>query len=235
VPLISDSPQDLAVVRELLSEHYPWLAPDPDDEFDATDPTDKDLLFGALARELGAVRRGETLFQTIKLALGRRVARLASPIRTRLADSYAAVNHALHPLVQYLHHRWSGATELLTSRGRGERYASTSRKLLRDVAAGDPKRQPALRARLIWLSRFFPRPIVERRQVVIRRAIVATLGVAVLAAVGLAIKRSIDYHPTYVERIEAQERDLAARRANQANQQKGASDGEAPQADQARP
>src|SRR5205085_4427446 len=38
VPLISDNPQDLAIVRKLLSEHYPWFAPDPDEEFDATDP-----------------------------------------------------------------------------------------------------------------------------------------------------------------------------------------------------
>ncbi|HEY5944391.1 MAG TPA: hypothetical protein VIV40_02825, partial [Kofleriaceae bacterium] len=30
VPLISDNPQDLAIVRQLLSEHYPWFAPDPD-------------------------------------------------------------------------------------------------------------------------------------------------------------------------------------------------------------
>src|ERR1043165_1945603 len=67
VPLISDSPQDLAIVRELLSEHYPWFAPDPDEEYDATDPTDKALLFGALARELGGVRRNETQLATLRL------------------------------------------------------------------------------------------------------------------------------------------------------------------------
>jgi hypothetical protein len=230
VPLISDNPQDLAVVRELLSEHYPWFAPDPDDEFDATDPTDKDLLFGALVRELGAVRRGETAWQTIKLALGRRVARVASPFRTRLADGYAAVNFALHHLVQYLHHRWSGATELLTARGRGAAMASTSRKLLRDVAANtDGKRDRALRRRLVWLSRFFPQPIPDRRRVIVRRAALAALGVGAVVAAGVAIKRSIDYHPTYVDRITTQERDLAAAR-DKANQEKGPSDGEAPQA-----
>jgi hypothetical protein len=230
VPLISDNPQDLAVVRELLSEHYPWFAPDPDDEFDATDPTDKDLLFGALVRELGAVRRGETRFETVKLLFGPRVARIASPFRTRLADGYAAVNFALHPLVQYLHHRWSGATELLTARGRGPAIASVSRKLLRDVAAStEGKRDRALRARLVWLSRFFPQPIPDRRRVIVRRVVIATLGIGAVAAAGVAIKRSIDYHPTYVDRIQAQERDLAAAR-DKANQEKGPSDGEAPQA-----
>ena len=231
VPLISDNPQDLAVVRELLSEHYPWFAPDPDDEFDATDPTDKDLLFGALVRELGAVRRGETRFETVKLVFGPRIARIASPFRTRLADSYAAVNFALHHLVQYLHHRWSGATELLTTRGRGAPMASVSRKMLREVAAGagNGKRDRALRARLVWLSRYFPQPIPDRRRAIVRRAVIATIGVGAVVAAGVAIKRSIEYHPTYVDRISAQERDLAAAR-DKANQEKGPSDGEAPQA-----
>src|SRR5678809_704480 len=99
VPLISDSPQDLAIVRELLSEHYPWFAPDPDEEYDATDPTDKDLLFGAPVHELGAVRRDETQLTTLRLAFGRRIAGITSRVRARLADSYAALNFARHHLI----------------------------------------------------------------------------------------------------------------------------------------
>src|SRR5439155_21875985 len=92
VPLISDNPQDLAIVRELLSEHYPWFAPDPDEEYDATDPTDKDFLFGALVHELGVARRNETQLATLPLALGRSAARLTRRVRLGLARRYAALN-----------------------------------------------------------------------------------------------------------------------------------------------
>lgn len=216
VPLISDSPQDLAIVRELLSEHYPWFAPDPDEEYDATDPTDKDLLFGALAHELGAVRRNETQLATIRLALGRRAARLTSRVRARIADSYAALNFARHHLIQYLYYSWTRTTDVLTARARPARLHEVSTRILAEVS--DPQARPprAIRARLTWLSQFFAEPIVDRRRVVASRVAVGAVIAALLVTAGIAVKRSIGYHPTYVERMNAQARDL----------QKGPADGE---------
>jgi hypothetical protein len=200
VPLISDSPQDLAIVRELLSEHYPWFAPDPDEEYDATDPTDKDLLFGALVRELGAVRRDETQLATIRLAFGRRFAGVTSRVRARLADSYAALNFARHHLIQYLYYRWTNNADALTARAKPAQLHEVSTRILRDAAVGKPPR--AIRARLAWLSQFVGEPIVDRRGVFATRIVAAAVIAALLVAGGFAVKRSIDYHPTYVERMQ---------------------------------
>ena len=217
VPLISDNPQDLAIVRKLLSEHYPWFAPDPDEEFDATDPTDKDLLFGALVHALGMVRRHDTQLATIKLALGKYAARIASPIRARLADAYATLNFARHHLIQFLHYRWQRNVDVLTARARPVRLAAVSKELLKDVV--DAKKPPpsALRARLVWLSQFFADPIVDRRAVIIRRVAAGVAAAALIVALGFAVQRSIAYHPVFVDRMQAQERAL----------QKGPADGEA--------
>jgi hypothetical protein len=216
VPLISDSPQDLAIVRELLSEHYPWFAPDPDEEHDATDPTDKDLLFGALVHELGAVRRNETQLATLRLALGRRVARLQLRVRVRLADSYAALNFARHHLIQYLYYSWTGDGDALTARARPARLHEVSTRILARLSEPGAKPPRAIRARLTWLSQFFAEPIVDRRGVIAGRVVVGAVIAALLVAAGVAVMRSTAYHPSYVERIRAQQRDL----------QKGQVDGE---------
>jgi hypothetical protein len=217
VPLISDSPQDLAIVRDLLSEHYPWFAPDPDEEYDATDPTDKDLLFGALARELGAVRRNETQLHTLQLALGRRVARLTSRVRARLGDSYAALNFARHHLIQYLYYSWTRNPEALTARARPARLHEVSTRILAEVSDPHAKPPRAIRARLTWLSQFFAEPIVDRRSVLAGRVMVGAVIAALLVAAGFAVKRSIAYRATYSERMNAQQRDV----------KKGPVDGEA--------
>jgi hypothetical protein len=211
VPLISDSPQDLAIVRELLSEHYPWFAPDPDEEHDATDRTDKDLLFGVLVREIGAARRNETQLGTLRLALGRRSARLISRARARLADSYAALNFARHHLIQYLYYAWTKDEGTLTARARPARLNDISVRILAEVAAipsGAARPPRAIRARLTWLSQFFAEPIVDRRGVLTARVAVAVVIAVLLGAAGIAVRRSIGYHPTYVERMNAQAREL---------------------------
>lgn len=208
VPLISDSPQDLAIVRELLSEHYPWFAPDPDEEHDATDPTDKDLLFGALVHELGAVRRHETQLATLRLALGRRVAGLQLRVRVRLADSYAALNFARHHLIQYLYHCWTGDSDALTARARPARLHEVSSRILARLSERDARPPRAIRARLTWLSQFFAEPIVDRRGVIVGRLAAGAVIAALLVAAGLAVLRSAAYHPIYVERMHAQESDL---------------------------
>ena len=228
VPLISDNPQDLAVVRELLSEHYPWNAPDPDDEFDPTDPTDKDLLFGALVRELGVIQRGDCRWQTLTLALGRRVARLGSRGHARLADAYAALNFARDHLVQYLYYRWSGATDLLTARARPERLHETSTQIVARLhqPPTTPPGPRSIRRRLTWLSSFFAAPIIDRRDRWTRRLVAAGVIAAVLAFAGAVVHRAIDYHAIYAARIEAQQR-AASERNDQRNQKEVMPHGEA--------
>ncbi|MGQ0506092.1 MAG: hypothetical protein ACT4TC_12330, partial [Myxococcaceae bacterium] len=61
VPLISNTKEDYEVVHSLLTEHYAAFESEgAEGEHDDTDPTQKDFLFGALLRELGAIRRGES-------------------------------------------------------------------------------------------------------------------------------------------------------------------------------
>jgi hypothetical protein len=243
VPLISDNPQDLAVVRALLSEHYPWDAPDPDEEFDATDPTDKDLLFGALVRELGVVERQDCQLQTIKLVIGQRFAALRSRHPSRIADAYPALNFARHHFIQYLYYLWSRDTELLTARAPADRLYDVSRQILLRVRQPPPADAPrparfaplargaaSLRRRLIWLSWFFPEPLRDPREVWMRRVVRgAVLALGIAGAAGL-VERAIDYHATYTERIAAQERARAAAIEKQAadrKQQEGAVHGKA--------
>ena len=203
VPLISDNPQDLAIVRELLSEHYPWFAPDPDEEFDATDPTDKDFLFGAIVHALGAVRRGDTQLATLRLLFGTRIARWSTPVSARLADGYAALNFARHHLIQHLHYTWKRDASALTARASAARLHEVSSQILR--AAADPAAKPprALRARLAWLSRFFAEPIVDRRGAIVGRVAAGVVVAALLVAAGVAVARSVAYHAIYVERMNA--------------------------------
>jgi hypothetical protein len=209
VPLISDNPQDLAVVRELLSEHYPWNAPDPDDEFDATDRTDKDLLFGALVRELGVIQRHDCEWQTLLLSLGRRLAGAGTRASARLADAYTVLNFARDHLVQYLYYQWAGPTELVTSRARADQLHAVSAQILERIRVGATTRARPLRRRIIWLSGFFVAPIVERA-IWARRVIAAVAVAGLVAAAGVIVERSVAYHRIYVERIDQQQRAAAA-------------------------
>jgi hypothetical protein len=59
------------------------------------------------------------------------------------------------------------------------------------------------------MSRFFAEPVADPRAVTIRRLTTAAVIVALLGAVGIAVKRAFDYHGVYTQRIEAQERELA--------------------------
>jgi hypothetical protein len=77
---------------------------------------------------------------------------------------------------------------------------------------------------VIWLSRFFADPIIDRRET--RAAWIARAGVlaAVIAVIGVIVKRSIDYHAIYRERIEAQARAIETQH-DQPKQQEPTRDG----------
>ena len=83
-----------------------------------------------------------------------------------------------------------------------------STRILAEVSAPEAKPPRAIRARLTWLSQFFAAPIVDRRGVLAGRAAVGAVIAALLVAAGIAVTRSIAYHPTYVERMNAQQRDV---------------------------
>src|SRR6476469_2812459 len=112
------------------------------------------------------VRRNDTQLATIKLALGKVASRIASPIRARLADSYAALNFARHHLIQFLHYSWARQPELLTARARPQKLEAVSKQMMHEVVAAKQPPPGALRARLVWLSQFFADPIVDRRAVI---------------------------------------------------------------------
>lgn len=242
VPLIADDIADLEAVRELLSEHYAWFAPDPDEEDDDSDPTDKDLLFGALAREIGVIERRDHERATLALAatlLADRFAvtrALAAGIRALwhtaasrypaiVADAYAALHFARDPLIQYLAWRHGGKTDSLTARASPERLRRTSVRILEAAARRPPRgldglfSRASLANRIRWLSHFFPEPIPEPQQRWVRRAMAAGAAAAAVIAAGSAVDRAIDYHPVYVERIAEQERARAEAQREKAQQQ----------------
>ncbi len=121
LPLISNDREDFKVVRELLTEHYAAFEQGGyGDEYDDTDPTQKDFLFGVLLRAVGESRRFDTFFLTADLVfkawfvdssmwwsrLARflhRVYERVKPLHgTLIADAYVALNHGRDHLIQYL-------------------------------------------------------------------------------------------------------------------------------------
>src|SRR5439155_1634845 len=76
IPRIVSGP----VERELA------LGPLPDEIPErATNPTQKDFLFGALLREVGRSLRGESLFETLRLSVSLQWDRMSAPTRAVLA------------------------------------------------------------------------------------------------------------------------------------------------------
>lgn len=214
LPLISDDDADLDAVRELLAEHYPWFAPDPDEEYDDSDPTDKDFLFGPLARAVGDVERRDDQPATLVHALravgpaasslvGRLARRLWARAATITADGYAALNFARDHLIQYLYLRETGNIEALTTRADEEELFAASVRLLRKIEQRSESPSSSLHLRrLIWLSRMFPEPIEEPHDARRRWVTASALALAAVIGVGVATYRALSFHPTYVKRIE---------------------------------
>jgi hypothetical protein len=229
VPLISNDSDDFDVVRGLLTEHYAKFERNADDdEIDDTDPTQKDFLFGALLREMAMLASRDTYLSTIRLSLSlaepkasrlsRAVIRgtigfydrfLAGPA-ARVADAHAALNQALHHLIQYLFFLRGEPASLLTVRANAPRLIQTSKDMLErmDRAAIPAVERQLLRAtprnRLLWMSQFFHARLGRRRDRTF--GLVAALAFALLAGAGIlfAVREAIDYHPIYVERMKSQ-------------------------------
>lgn len=230
IPLIANDRDDYHVVRKLLSTHYAAFTQSlGEDEVDDTDPTQKDFLFGALLREIGGVRRYESLFSTIELTLNWRSSkaswlsrlfmaaaiepykRLLSGPAAMVADAYVALNHGLHHLIQYLLHVRDDDSPLLTARAGVPDLLRTSKIILDRAAtsmvtAEDRKLLAATpRNRLIWLSRFFHRPLFAERDQRLRRIFAFVFAAAFCALFVRAVDDAFRYHPHYVERMSAAE------------------------------
>jgi hypothetical protein len=241
VPLIANTKEDFEVVKKLLTNHYSIFETNRDeDEIDDTDPSQRDLLFGAILRELGAVRRGDTLLATIRHSFTVALARasllsrllmrgllalydrfLSGPAAT-VADSYAALNHGLHHLIQYLAFLkgtdGASSPSLLTARADVPRLVHVSKEILdavgRESGSTTEQDRQLLRAtptsRLLWLSQFFYKPLALRRNRLLRTAFALAFSLAAAALALSGAWNALAYHPTYVERMNRMQSEASA-------------------------
>jgi hypothetical protein len=226
IPLISDTEEDFGVVKRLLSEHYGAFEALHGDEVDDTDPTQKDFLFGALLREMGIVARHDVLFATIGLfvevlSAGRGWASpivrlpvaiyenlLAGPA-AKVADAYAALNGALHPLIQYLGFERGVDERMLTARADVPRLMHTSRLMSAQLDRKPPTAaersilRTTPRDRAAWLARFFYEPLGPPGFRWARALGGAVFAAALASLVVRQVSEAIAYHPTYVTRMKS--------------------------------
>jgi hypothetical protein len=227
IPLISNTSEDYDVVKRLLTEHYAAFERGLDeDEVDDTDPTQKDFLFGALIREFGVLTRRDSFLSTIRYSLVLGSQRLAwlyrfvvrPPIKfyerflagpgAKVADAYAALNHGLHHLIQYLFFLRVGEEAPLTARANVPRLMQTSREMVerisRDRLSAEERHllRATPRERALWLSQSFFAPVTARRSQSLRVLAGIALAVTVGILIVTAVVDAVDYHPTYVERMQ---------------------------------
>lgn len=239
VPLIADTVEDLEVVRGLLSEHYQWFAPDPDEDHDDSDPTDKDFLFGLLTFAVGRVARKDSQLGTIPLAVQERADRSVRVVRGLhravravggaligrsgwvIADAYPALHYARHHHLQYLAYRWTDEDRYLTVRAGVDELERTSRAIFGQIratrsekAAETSRVRARFQKRMVWLSSFFAEPLVDKAERRIRWLAAAAVLLAVGAGIGASVYQAVVYHPSYVARIADAERRHRERREN---------------------
>ena len=162
-----------------------WLDWDPGEEYDGTDPGDRDFLFGAIVLALGDIQRHADRLATFVL-LARR-----TPRPTILGDEHAALAGARHHLVQYLGWRLWQREDLLTARAFAPELETATRKtlaLVRDHKTGDAR----LRGRLAHVAE-------PERPAAWRRFAIAGALAAAVALVGFAVVGAVRYHASYVQ------------------------------------
>jgi hypothetical protein len=229
IPLIANTSEDYDVVKRLLTQHYAAFERNSDDdEVDDTDPTQKDFLFGALLREMGTLARRDTFVATLwySLALAwprtswlyRLFIRPANALyhqflsgpAARVADAYAALNHGLYHLMQYLCFLRGEDETRLTARASVPRLVETSRGMLERIGERPHDDEHGLlaahaRNRLLWLSPFFHAPLASRRNRAMRLVGGVTLAVILAILAVTAVRDAVDYHPTYLDRVRSEE------------------------------
>jgi hypothetical protein len=202
-----------------------WLDWEGED-YDGTDPGDRDFLFGALAHAIAAVQRHADRIDTLAVALIElarparagsseppgRLRRLAAALGRQIAraddeiaDDHTAISGALHHLAQHLGWEAWQREDLLTARAYAPELEAMSRRLLA-LAADSPSRAlpsaSRARRRLAHLAGLIPataaRPSRWRR-LALAGALAAGLGAAVLAVVD-----AVRFHAVYAQRAQLQ-------------------------------
>jgi hypothetical protein len=229
VPLIANTVEDFEVVKRLLTSHYAAFERNmDDDDVDDTDPTQKDFLFGALIREMGALARHDsllaTLWYSIALAASQisRVDRILTrpPIvvyerflsapAARVADAHVALNQGLHHLIQYLAFIKGEDEAQLTARADMPKLIATSHELLKHIERDRSGREERLllgatpRNRVLWLSRFFHAPLASRSTRLGRLLGLAVALLVVGVALAVLARDAINYHPRYLSQMQEQ-------------------------------
>lgn len=237
VPLISNDIRDFDVVEELLKDHYPQFATHPEDEeeFDDTDRTDKDFLFGILLREIGKLQRTQGLESTFFLSFERFSVQLPlflkkisqrlfekfewmfSRYPALLIDSFVALHLGRNHLVQAIYYQKTSDESFLTTRASNAELYRISREILLVIQNEPPQPedlQPfraTFRSRLVWLSQFFYTPIQETRKTPLKKIAAIIVGLGILSGALVLVRESTVYHPVYVQRISEQENSIKER------------------------
>ena len=231
LPLVADTPRDMAVIRELLAEHYDFALLDPNSEYDDGDPTDRDFLFGPLLVEIGRIGRREDRLLTLGSAISTMKSvpgkwyrsveifykRWLSRYSAMLADAYAALNHGRHHLVQYLYCFSERDQSLLSVRAPRADLKAISRYITDAVSEQPPRTEEmgaTLHARLIWLSYFSRKQLREQRAYVVRNILYALFAGVAVGGFLAATLRAIDYHPAYVQTLDEERAAIAEENAS---------------------
>ncbi|HSS00866.1 MAG TPA: hypothetical protein VLM79_27600, partial [Kofleriaceae bacterium] len=197
-----------------------WLDWDAGDDFDGTDPGDRDFLFGALVHAVARIQRHGDRLSTLALALaraGRLLARIGRPVglllergEETLGDDHASIRGARHHLVQYLGWEAWQREDLLTARAYAPELEAMSLRVLAERERPPSRAVPTAaraRARLAGLAGFVrgAPPVRARwRRLALAGALAAGAGV-----LALAVADAVRYHGAYSERQKQLEREKA--------------------------
>ena len=235
--LLANGPRDVDVMDGLFEDYAMRHRHDADEaEVDDSSEFDRDFLFGALLHHCGSVLRYDTIGTTIRLYFARmkniREGRYGYPFSKHfalVADTFVVLNFGLNHLIQYLFYRLTKDTSFLTTKGVPGYMLENQAQILANAKTMIGKRKPPLIRtdeldRIAWLSRFTGEAIHRNPAALARRRRVLSLSVTgILASLAfLLIFQAYDYHPTYLEIIETEQRQideaLEARRENERKQ-----------------
>ncbi len=222
VGLISDSLQDLQVVKELLSEHHMLFAKlQFDEEFDDTDPSDFDYLFGILLREVGVAHRKDSLWLTWWYSFNLFVETWPKKLKaaysfvygiyhsngsrhtTTLADSYVVLHHGRHHFLQYLYYQIRRDLSLLSSRANRQSLMSVSRKIFSQFREIKPdkedlrKNRATIKNQIIWFSKFFAFRLPDYKYKKRKPILTIIIGLLLVGTIAFEAIIALDYAPEY--------------------------------------
>ena len=234
--LLANEEKDVRVMDELFQDYALRHAPYEDEaEVDDSSEFDRDFLFGALLHQFGSILRYDTVGATFRLYLSPRKlireGRYRYPFSRHfavVADTYVVLNFGLNYLIQYLFYRTTKDTSFLTTKGvPGHMLENQAQILANTKEMLKRRRSPVIGTddleRIAWLSRFSQEAIHRNPKTVARRRrVLAFSASAVLASLALMlVLQAYDYHPTYLEIIEAEQQQIdEAIKARQDNERK---------------